>query len=163
MEGWENECKLAHGVLQCCSAAVLQCMTMIVLLGSLELLQHWWKILIGIMFPWISFNLTRCIDLQGLLSMKWVLKLLRLCLLHFCDLNTKYRGGHEMECTLGDAVKVCWNIGSVTHFVIFARYYWRNGPNESCTFKSQFAQYCGLKQRVEREVSFELATKTFVA
>ena len=25
--------------------------------------------------------------------MKWVLKLLRLCLLHFCDLNTKYRGG----------------------------------------------------------------------
>ena len=24
--------------------------------------------------------------------MKWVLKLLRLCLVHFCDLNTKYRG-----------------------------------------------------------------------
>ena len=111
MEGWENECKLAHGVLQC--------MTVIVLLGSLELLQHWWKILIGIMFPWISFNLTRCIDLQGLLSMKWVLKLLRLCLLHFCDLNTKYRGGHEMECTLGDAVKVMlehWISHTFCHF-----------------------------------------------
>ena len=161
MEGWENECKLAaHGAPQCCSAAVHDhdCATWLIRTFRTQL-----KILIGIMFPWISFNLTRCIDLQGLLSMKWVLKLLRLCLVHFCDLNTKYRGWARDGVQFGrcsESFLEHWISHTFCHFcslLLEKLTKWKLN-----IWKSVCA-ILWVKTKGEREVSFELATKTFVA